>query len=164
MPLRLRDDGSGKFLTGRPSDYRPEYCDMLLAYFNITPYVESPVTFQTKSFTKTETKRLPSKFPTLEGFAARELGTDVHTLMEWAKEHPEFHAAYMRAKALQKDVLIDGAMSGVYDSKFSQFVAINCTDMRDKVQLSSDADGPVQINILVPVAINQEINIHQDED
>ncbi len=148
---------------GRPTEYKEEYCQALMDYFNVKSYEESDITYETKSFTKTETKRLPSKFPTIEGFAARVAGVSVQTLLAWTKDHPDFLQAYMRAKQCQKDVLIEGGMSGIYDSRFAQFVAVNCSDMRDKVQLTGSEDGPVIIQIVPPASSGAEIEVKVDK-
>ena len=39
-----------------------------------------------------------------------------------------------KAKDLQKEVLIQNGMAGLYDKTFAIFTAKNVTDMRDKVQ------------------------------
>ena len=158
MPLQIREDGSGKYDTGRPSDYKPEYCKMLIDFFSIEPTRDVDTVYERGQTKKTETKVLPNDFPTLERFCSN-IGCDTSTLVRWSKDYPDFHSAYTRAKQLQKDNLIRGAMSGVYDSRFSQFVAINATDMRDKVQLTGSEDGPVIIQIVPPASSGAEIEV-----
>jgi hypothetical protein len=91
---------------------------------------------------------VPEKLPLLSAFA-RSIDVDEDTLLNWTKEYPEFFGAYMRAKALQKEFLIHNGLAGLYDTKFAMFVAVNCTDMKDKVDHTiGNPDGTPLGNIL----------------
>ena len=57
------------------------------------------------------------------------------TLHEWRDKHPEFSAALVRVKLKQKEILVQGGLAGTYESRFAQFVAINFTDMRQKIDI-----------------------------
>ncbi len=163
MPLQLRDDGSGKFLTGRPSKYDPTYCNGIIEFFSRSLTKTLTKTYTTKAGTIIqEPIEQANELPTMEEYC-NTLGITVNTLKEWTKEDPDFLIAVTRAKQLEKDFLVKNGLTGRFDRTWT-FVAENFTDMRSKVQLSGSEDGPVQINILVPVAIHQEINIHQEDD
>lgn len=50
----------------------------------------------------------------------------------WAKQNKSFSEAYERAKLWQKSLLIKGGLLNNYNSNFTKFVLINCSDMIDK--------------------------------
>jgi hypothetical protein len=124
---------------GRPTDYKPELCDDILEFFGATEecYRESEVTVGGKNWERTETKLLPTKLPTLEGWACKH-GIHPGTVWDWTQRHPDFANAVTRVKAWQKQLLIQGGIMGVYDSKFAQFVAINVTDMRNTLTVDNN--------------------------
>ena len=104
---------------GRPSKYEDWIADALLDYFN----------------------KGVGDFPTLAGFAGK-LGVSRDTLYEWATgkhedgtlKHSEFSYAYKRAKELQEQNLVTGALNGVYNATFAIFTAKNVLGWRDKVE------------------------------
>lgn len=77
---------------------------------------------------------LPNKFPTFENFACS-LNVSIQTMLNWCDVHPEFLEAYTYAKNRQKAWLMENGMNGTYNPHFTQFVAKNITDMRDKQEL-----------------------------
>jgi predicted transcriptional regulator len=125
---------------GRPSNYRPEYCQELIEYFSSEPTKEVKTIFQGKNWTKEEVKIIPNKLPTFEGFA-KKLGTYKDVLLRWKERHREFHTAWMRAKDYQQEALVQGAIQGVYDSKFSQFLACNITPFKAPALLNIEPGG-----------------------
>lgn len=104
---------------GRPSKYEDWVTDALLDYFS----------------------KGVGDFPTLAGFAGK-LGVSRDTLHEWANgknadgtlKHSEFSDAYKRAKELQEQNLVTGALSGVYNATFAIFTAKNILGWRDKIE------------------------------
>ena len=124
---------------GRPSEYKPEYCQVILNYFN-KPYTHKKlVTYTLKSGSvRTEESDAPNDLPTLEGFA-NFLGVVKQTILTWADVHPEFMDALMRAKQIQKECLIQNGLKGLYDARFAMFVAVNCSDMRSKESIEITA-------------------------
>jgi|GEM_PF-1439647 len=133
---------------GRPTKYRPEYCEAIIAFFSKDPTTLKEVSHITKTGITKHMVEVPEKLPLLSAFA-RSIGVDENTLLNWTKEHEEFLGAYTRAKALQKEFLIHNGLAGLYDTKFAMFVAVNCTDMRDKVDHTiGNPDGSPLGNIL----------------
>ncbi len=162
MPLQLRDDGSGKFDTGRPSDYKEEYCKDIIEFFSRALTKDVIKTYTTKAGTVIEEKiEKPNELPTLEEYCNK-LGIVVNTLKAWTKDHPDFLTAFTRAKQLEKDFLVKNGISGRYDKTW-MFVAQNFTDMRDKVQLTGSEDGPVIIQIVPPASSGAEIEVKVDK-
>jgi len=123
---------------GRPPKYREEYADELLEFFSAPPTRE--VIVRDKSGNET-TQVLPGFFPTMARFAAN-IGVCRDTLHDWAHaknekgdpRHPKFSDAYKRAKALQEANLVEGTITGAYNSTFAIFTAKNVLGWRDKVE------------------------------
>ena len=123
---------NGKHPGGRPSKYDPKCCQQIIDYFNI------PATKILKKITKTksgteivEDIEVANSLPTIEGFA-NSIETMTETIVNWTKEYPEFLTAYTRAKAFQKEILIQNGTKNLYQPQFTIFVAKNCTDMHDR--------------------------------
>jgi hypothetical protein len=128
----------------RPTMYRPEFVQMLLDFF-------ARPAFQVAG---NDPERGVSGaivgayiFPTLERFAAT-IGVTDTTLWNWATEkdrdgkpkHPDFLDAYKRAKNIQKAVLIEGGMAGVFNSPFAQLAARNLGGWRQDPEHEEQAD------------------------
>ena len=127
---------------GRPTDYKPEYCRMMLDYFDIE--VQKVVDIEIpdgKGGMSKESKAVTNTYPTLERFAFK-IGVARQTLHNWANAkkpdgtpvHPDFFDAYTRARDLQAALLIEGGMAGLYDSKFACLAAKNIAGWRDQVE------------------------------
>ena len=132
-PLRL--SRRGRLGEGRPSKYRQEYCQQLIDFFSVPATTTIIKKIITKNGTEIEEEvERAVNLPTIERFCSN-IGVDGDTIITWNKDYPEFHAAYARAKALQKDLLITNGCKGLYNSQFAIFVAKNVTDMRDKIDI-----------------------------
>ena len=120
---------------GRPSKYKPEYCDAIIDYFDRPPQrVEYKRTYNADGSVKTEEPIIfGEQIPTLQGFA-HTVDTTAKTLWEWADKYPEFGKAYARAKELQEHILVINAMGGQYNSQFAQFFAKNNLGYKDKTE------------------------------
>jgi hypothetical protein len=140
---------------GRPTDYKPEYCDSLIAFFDREPYdkviMEEQERENTQKGTKSKTvkyKMIANKLPTFVQFA-RSIGVSTKTVWQWANDrtsdepdaplkYPEFSKAYVEAKELQKDFLIQNGLQGTTPSGAFIFVAKNLTDMVDRQLVEHD--------------------------
>jgi len=126
---------------GRPTKYKPEYCQKMIEYFNIEPnYVSKIITTGKNDYSKEEEKLLPSNLPTFEKFASL-LDVNTDTLVEWSKKHKKFSAAYRKCKDLQKNILVANGLTGLYQGNFAIFVATNFTDMRHKNETDITSGG-----------------------
>lgn len=131
---------------GRPSKYKPEYCDAIIAFFNRKPFdlikikdEEGNEVVLTDKYGKAIMQ--PCMLPTFEGFAIS-IGVHRDTLNEWLARHEEFSDAYARAKDYQKNILIQNGLLGYYEKTFAVFTAKNVTDMRDKQEIDhQSSDG-----------------------
>lgn len=146
LSQRDRELMLGRPKRGRPTDYRPEFVDELIAHFDIE--VESVVDVDVvdkDGKTRIEKKVVANKFPTLTRFAAK-IGVTRDTLYEWstakdkdgALKYPEFSYAYARAKDSQESLLVEGGMAGVYDPRFAVFAAKNLAGWKDQVETTGE--------------------------
>ena len=131
---------------GRPAKYKKKYAKMLIEFFDVEPYIDKELPhYKNGQHVWTDFKRLPNKLPTLHSFATK-IGVHRETLLNWANEkidpdengsienrkYPEFFDAYMRAKDMQEEFLIQNGLSGLYPPASYVFTAKNITSMKDK--------------------------------
>jgi hypothetical protein len=126
-----------KHAGGRPSKYKPELCQAIIEFFDIEPtYKQELPHYKNGEVAWKDYKLFANKLPTLLRFAkANDIG--YQTIHDWinpkhASFHQEFSDAFMRAKELQKEFLIENGLNGTYNPLFAKFVAINITDMKDQ--------------------------------
>ena len=140
---------------GRPTLYRPEYCERLIAMFNVEAFTNESYT---NGNGEEKTRVVPCKFPTLARFAAN-IDVDRDTLKEWANKtdesgalvHPEFSAAYKKAKDLQEAILVEGGLAGAYETPFAIFTAKNVIGWREnsKMEHVGKDGGPIEHTTVV---------------
>ena len=120
---------------GRPTNYVPEYCDLLIEYFsNRSPIIERKKIFYKDGTLKSEEPvTMPPSYPTCQGFAMS-INTTAKTLLDWKEKHPEFGEAYARAKDIQESILLENGIQGLYNAGFCQFIAKNTFGYKDKVE------------------------------
>ena len=120
---------------GRPSKYKPEYCEQIIQYFSVQPQqVDYKETYFADGTLKSkEPITMAQQLPTFQKFADI-IGVHIDTLLEWNKEHEEFSLAYARAKQLQESIWLINGMSGLYNSQFAQFFGKNCLGYKDKTE------------------------------
>jgi len=115
---------------GRPTKYKPEYCEKIVEFFT---YIIST-----------------NNWPTFEGFAAS-INVSTETLQDWKNNKPDFSVSYNKALNLQKDNLFMNTLKKNYDSSFARFLASACYGLSEKTQVdqvSSDKSmAPQQITI-----------------
>ena len=119
---------------GRPSKYKPEFCQQLIDFFDVEPWgIENG-------------KRVYNRMPTLRRFA-KSIGAGISTVYDWIDSkhdsyHPDFSGAFTQARGIRKDWLCDAGLSGLCPPNSFKFVAVNVTDMRDKTEteLSGSVD------------------------
>lgn len=119
---------------GRPTDYKPEYCQMLIDYFSIEPYKEIQKKIYTKSGALIEIPEdRPADFPSLAGFCIK-IGIHRDTLHEWTKNHPEFSDVYRLAKEYQENYLLVNGNKELIPTNFATFLLINHSNYRQKAK------------------------------
>ncbi len=133
---------------GRPSKYKPEYCQMLIDHFDEEPFREIEIPhYKGGVLAWTDCKEVANRVPSLTKFATQN-GLGWATVHDWLNPehgsyHEEFSDAYTHARALRADMLIDMGMSGVSPPASFKFVAVNLTDMRDKQE--TELNGNVTV-------------------
>ena len=150
-----------KHAGGAPTKYKSEYCDKLIEHFDVEPWEEREIPHYKASkkggkiISWTDIKILPRRMPTLRGFA-KKIGVGISTVYDWTnKNHPSFQEkfsdAFTCAKEIRKEWLIDVGLSGNAPPASFKFVAVNCTDMRDKTEsaITGEDGGPLEVNVTV---------------
>lgn len=107
---------------GRPTKYKPEYCEQIIKYFDVE---------HTKIVGDRE---IANDLPTFQEFA-HSIDVHVDTLHEWKKVHPDFSEAYKRAQALQEAMWLKNSMKGYYPGSFTIFAGKNMFGWRDKKEV-----------------------------
>ena len=139
---------------GQPTAYRVEYCQALYDYFDCEPYREVETPHYDKSGSGvviwTETKTVPNRYPTLRDFAHK-IGVGTRTVYDWidpkhGSYQPKFSQTFTQAQVLRKEFLIHNGLLGLHNPAYAKFVAVNCTDMRDKVD--TEMSGTMAVTIV----------------
>jgi len=110
-----------------PLRYRPEFCERLLAFFDVPPFRVTEVQKKDGSVTLVETA---AELPTFAAFA-KQLGTTCDVLLAWEKTHPAFLEAAQKARDLQGNILIQNSLRGNYSASFAVFTAKNLLGWKD---------------------------------
>lgn len=137
---------------GRPSEYKPEYCDQIIAFFNVPPFEVKTGVDKDGNFVE---RFQTNTFPTFERFAAK-IGVVAITLRHWAEEkdsegnyvRPDFFQAYSRARDMQAANMVEGGMAGTYAGPFTVLAAKNLIAWRDKQEI--EHSGEVRSTPLSP--------------
>ena len=127
---------NGKNETGRPTDYKPKYCQDIILFFANAPKTQrviKAIVTGKNDYEKTEYETIPCELPTL-GKYARKIGVTHRTIDEWATKHKEFSLSLEEAKDIYKNFLNDNGLCGYYNPLYTKFVATNTTDMKDKTE------------------------------
>lgn len=137
---------------GRPTKYKPGYCQEIVKFFSKEPYTEKELKHYQddgETIKWIDYKEVANDIPFFSDFAAS-IGVNDDTLQNWTKKHPDFFGAYMRAKELQKQFLITNGLKGLYNPRFAIFTATNITDMQDKKEheISGKNGEPIGIRII----------------
>lgn len=158
---------NGKNATGRPSKYKPEYCDEIIEFFNQPPYEDFEIPHYDKhgAVKWNDIKRMPRKLPTLVEFA-NHIKVGVSTVYDWidnkhSSYQKKFSDTFIRAKKIQENFLIQNGLQGLYNPLFAKFVAINLTDMRDKTEVEHSGEvteSIVELSKMSPKQLKQYLD------
>lgn len=131
-----------KHAGGRPTKYKPEFCQKIIEYFDIPPYQE----IVKKRYTRKDGEVIEefglraNDLRFFEVFAKEICDVDDSTLVDWTKRYPEFNAAYLYAKKLQLLHLANNALHETFNSYFAVFTAKNISGWRDKVDVEHSGE------------------------
>jgi len=132
-----------KHAGGRPTKYKPEFCDMLIEFFDQPFYEDVKIPHYRKGEVHWEDiKRMPNKLPTMVEFVKwlrKEKGVLVSysAIYDWLdQKNGAFQQMFLQTfkricKPLQQNFLVQNALQGLYNPLFAKFTAINITDMKD---------------------------------
>ena len=148
--------GRLKRKAGRPSIYKKVLCKRIIEYFDQEPYEDVKIPhYKDGELVWEDIKRMPRPLPTLRGFARQE---KIHyqRIYEWVnKNNPkfkkEFADAFTCAKNIQKDILIQNGLQGLYSPAFAIFTAKNITDMKDVQKIEKEVKESKDLTITVSV-------------
>lgn len=118
---------------GAPSDYKPEYCDQIIAFFDVPTFREVPETwYNPDGSVKRESLKLVANPPAHIGQFARTIGVDKGTVYKWAQRHPEFGKSVAYAHDMRRAMIIDNALLGLYNPVFAKLAAANMFNWHDR--------------------------------
>ncbi len=152
MAKTAKNGDKGKRKRGQPTKYKPAHCQALIDFFDVEPWEQQTIKHYNTDgeLTKEEDgKRVYRRMPTIRAFA-KHIKVCIASVYNWLdKDHasyqPGFLDSYNIAREYRKDWLIDVGLSGLAPANSFKFVAVNCTDMRDKQE--HELTGDLIVNI-----------------
>jgi hypothetical protein len=129
---------------GRPTKYKPEYCEQVIEFFSVPHTVVVVDKVIQKNGSVIDCPRIvPNDLPTFQRFA-HSIGVCKDTIYEWAKVHSDFSDSLKRAKELQEDMWLSNSLKGYYPNTFTIFAGKNMFGWRDKKE--TEFSGSVTMN------------------
>lgn len=126
---------------GRPSGYKPEYCESVLEYFTrerAPRRIEVTSEESDKDGKKTVYRNLCAELPDMTGFCI-EVGIGRETLYRWQREHAEFRDACNTARMIGESIAVDRGNNGLYPTAAYQFYMKNVYGWKDKTEIETVA-------------------------
>lgn len=126
------------------SRYKPEYAQEMLEYFYSAQLTENIVIEEKKlkdgSIVK-KYKEVGCNCPLFEVFARR-IGVSASLLSKWAihPDRPEFKEAYEKCLDVQRVILIQNGLSGLFNPIFMRLAAVNMMRWRDAKEVTNKRD------------------------
>ncbi len=128
---------------GRPTNYRPEYCQSIIEYF------AAPESWEINTDAKGSAKAVPkSKIPTIERWCYS-IGVHSRTLDDWQARYPEFRDAYQTARGLQQAFVIELGAAGIGTSLLGAFMQVKHNWKVEKEP--EEENKPLEIRIVKAV-------------
>lgn len=133
---------------GRPTAYKPEYCQLLLEHFDREPYTEKEVRIEKRDGTvEYRREKEANPLPTLASFAVK-IKVNQGTLYDWARKNAEFAESIKDALDNQQRILVENGLSNLYAQPMTIFALKNLANWKDKqdIELTGKDGGPI-VNI-----------------
>lgn len=128
---------------GRPTNYRPEYCQAIVDYF------AHPISWVINTDAKGSSKVIPSsKIPTIARWC-HSIGVSTRVLDDWQRRHPEFAEAYQMARELQQAFVLELGAAGLGSGLMTAFMQVK-HDWRVDKEAEED-NKPLEIRIVKAV-------------
>lgn len=129
---------------GRPTKYSEKMLEMAWEYLEsctdeIYDYVTGESSGERSSSTSWQQK-VKVKLPTYEGLCLK-LAIDDDTMYAWAEKYPEFSVTIKTIKRKQKEMLIAGGTSGLYNPLITKLVLATNHGMSDKTEIDHTSKG-----------------------
>lgn len=139
-PRRKAAEPEEKRPVGRPTLYRVEYCNDIVAFVQAgLDSIEAPEKITTSSgATSYLTKPIKPVYITSY---ANHIGVSRETLWHWGQDHEEFFNALSQAKALQEEFFVALGATGAYPIALVNFCLKNLSGWIDKIEQTHK--GPV---------------------
>lgn len=133
-----------KHAGGRPTKYNDTIVDKTYEYINSC--VDEVEIFDKTVGEKSNSyeRILQTKLPTIAGLALF-LRVNKTTLYEWAKKYVEFSNALDDLTALQEERLLNGGVSGTYNSTISKLILSSNHGYKEKTEENLNVNGNLQI-------------------
>lgn len=127
----IKTSKRGRIGEGRPTKYRPEYCDLLIKHFSIEPYrVEKRVKIDKNGTVIPYEELVPNPPPHVVTFYTL-IGISEETFYAWVDAIPEFSEAYKTAQRYLERIYETNAAVNLYNPSWSIFAAKNRFHDRD---------------------------------
>lgn len=150
---------------GRPTKYSEKMLDMAWEYVeSCTDDIYDYVTGESQGASSSSTswqQKVKVKLPTFEGLCLK-LQIEDSTAYDWAEKYPEFSVALKTIKRKQKEMLIAGGTSGLYNPLITKLLLASNHGMSDKTEIDHTSKGK-QING-VGVILSKAYGNDSDED
>ncbi len=116
---------------GRPTKYKPEYCQQIVDFFDVEPFeIEETTTTLPNGSQVTHKKKVAIEYPMLIDFVMK-IGVSYDAIQDWNKKYPDFNRALKSAKKFQEKIIVQNAFKNRYDKTFSIFALKNISGWRD---------------------------------
>jgi len=116
---------------GRPTKYKPEYCQKIIDYFTVEPL---------------DKQNNPIPPPYIEEFCLS-IGINKSTLHEWVGKYEDFSNAYSVAKAKQKQLMITNSLLGRYNASFAWRAMMNMHNWRERQDIDQNIKLPPGLKV-----------------
>ena len=126
---------------GRPSSYKPEYCEQIIEYFDQEPHRDVlKKRMTTKDGTEIEEFEMRATDPRFIIGFSRLVGVTRKTLLKWAEDNKEFKSALEEAKLLQGQHIKINSFQKNFATSFAIFAMKNMFGWRDTQHIEEKID------------------------
>lgn len=137
--LQTVDSKPVGYVFGRPTSYKPEYCQLVLDYFSAPREPQRmPVSAEQSEANgwKEQYRHVCGELPSLTGFA-ESVEVNRTTLLDWRRRHPDFDIACARGTAIAERLLAERSLNNLYNSQFAFAYAKNVFGWKDKTEVET---------------------------